>query len=216
MKCFWGCIFIMGCFIFTACPSPQPSFDDVRTAVIYDYESMEKAPVMRMAVFVRLHAQSQTNGTLTLSLPAAGYTWKIEKPSRVFDSDKGFVWLGSTNIACAPGTEFAGGEYRLLYTDKASMKAETLFFVQKPQPVKNVKLDAYKTERLAVFDAEGFLLGYNIEKERIARSEIAEKYPGAFYTRRILIAPDGQSLAALPSVPLTEEDGTALSSGGAR
>ena len=96
------------------------------------------------------------------------------------------------------------------------MKAETSFLVQKLQSVKNVKLDAFKTERLAVFDAEGFLLGYNIEKEPIVRSEIAEKYPGAFYTRRILIAPDGQSLAALPSVPLTEEDGTALSSGGAR
>ena len=167
-----------------------------------------------MAVFVRLHAQSQTNGTLTLT--SGGYTWKIEKPSRVFDADNNFVWIGSANIACAPGTEFASGEYRLLYTDKASMKAETSFFVQKMQPVKNVKLDTYKTERLAVFDAEGFLLGYNIEKERIARSEIAEKYPGAFYTRRILIAPDGQSLAALPSVPLPEEDGTALSSGGAR
>lgn len=214
MKRFLGYVFIIGCFIFTACPSPQPSFDDVRTAVIYDYESMEKAPVMRMAVFVRLHAQSQTNGTLTLT--SDGYTWKIEKPSRVFDADNNYVWIGSANIACAPGTEFAGGEYRLLYTDKASMKAETSFFVQKMQPVKNVKLDAYKTERLAVFDAEGFLLGYNIEKEPIARSEIAEKYPGAFYTRRILIAPDGQSIAALPSVPLTEEDGTALSSGGTR
>ena len=214
MKRFLGYVLIIGCFIFTACPSPQLSFDDVRTAVIYDYENMEKAPVMRMAVFVRLHAQSQTNGTLTLT--SDGYTWKIEKPSRVFDADNNYVWIGSANIACAPGTEFAGGEYRLLYTDKASMKAETSFFVQKPQPVKNVKLDAYKTERLAVFDAEGFLLGYNIEKEPIARSEIAEKYPGAFYTRRILIAPDGQSLAALPSVPLTEEDGTALSSGGAR
>ena len=214
MKRFLGYVFIIGCFIFTACPSPQPSFDDVRTAVIYDYESMEKAPVMRMAVFVRLHAQSQTNGTLTLT--SDGYTWKIEKPSRVFDADNNYVWIGSANIACAPGTEFAGGEYRLLYTDKASMKAETSFFVQKMQPVKNVKLDAYKTERLAVFDAEGFLLGYNIEKEPIVRSEIAEKYPGAFYTRRILIAPDGQSIAALPSVPLTEEDGTALSSGGTR
>ena len=214
MKRFLGYVFIIGCFIFTACPSPQPSFDDVRTAVIYDYESMEKAPVMRMAVFVRLHAQSQTNGTLTLT--SDGYTWKIEKPSRVFDADNNYVWIGSANIACAPGTEFAGGEYRLLYTDKASMKAETSFFVQKMQPVKNVKLDAFKTERLAVFDAEGFLLGYNIEKEPIVRSEIAEKYPGAFYTRRILIAPDGQSIAALPSVPLTEEDGTALSSGGTR
>lgn len=214
MKRFLGYVLIIGCFIFTACPSPQPSFDDVRTAVIYDYENMEKAPVMRMAVFVRLHAQSQTNGTLTLT--SDGYTWKIEKPSRVFDADNNYVWIGSANVACAPGTEFAGGEYRLLYTDKASMKAETSFFVQKPQPVKNVKLDAYKTERLAVFDAEGFLLGYNIEKEPIARSEIAEKYPGAFYTRRILIASDGQSLAALPSVPLTEDDGTALSAGGAR
>ena len=214
MKRFVLSVFIIVCFLFTACPSPQPSFDDVRTAVIYDYEDMHKAPVMRMAVFVRLHAQSQTNGTLTLT--SGGYTWKIEKPSRVFDADNNYVWIGSANIACADGTEFTSGEYRLLYTDKASMKAETSFFVQKMQPVKNVKLDTYKTERLAVFDAEGFLLGYNIEKELIARSEIAEKYPGAFYTRRILIAPDGQSLAALPSVPLTEEDGTALSSGGAR
>ena len=68
MKRFLGCVFIIMCFVFTACPSPQPSFDDVGTAVIYDYEDMHKTPVMRMAVFVRLHAQSQTNGTLTLSL----------------------------------------------------------------------------------------------------------------------------------------------------
>ncbi|MGI5173650.1 hypothetical protein H0R92_08625 [Treponema sp. OMZ 840] len=181
--------------------------------IVYDFQDMQRPPLMRMAVYVRLNSSAHEGGSLSVRFE--NYTWNIDKPLYVFDPENGYRWIGSTHIMPAAGSEFKAGRYHVCYTDQASMKAETDFFLDAPRPVSNLDTDAYKTEKQAVFDSEGFLLGYDIEKEPILRSEISEKYPGAFFTRKILLAPDGLSLIVEPPAFLSEAHNV-LAEGGMR
>jgi len=193
MKHFLCCISAALCIVFFSCSAAAPELYDVRSMILYDFQSGKTEPSVRMAVYVRGTKAVEEGGSLTITLPSAGYTWHIENPSYVYDTENAHTWMGSSDIFPAPGDSFPAGRYRIVYTNAASVKTEADFTLPSLKTPEKSDLSGYKAGHLAVFNKEHVLLGYGVGQGQAALEEIAEKYPGAAFVRTILLGSDGCS-----------------------
>ncbi|ERJ91952.1 hypothetical protein [Treponema lecithinolyticum] len=196
MKRFFYAAVAVAALFFNSCSDTLPALDDVRTMIIYDFEKEKEEPIVRMAVYVKLLSPANRVRSISVFFAQSDYVWNVENPHSVYDAKNDSVWIGSSNIRPAPSGAFEAGEYRVLYADRASKKAESLFTLSEPSAAGKPDMSLYTDERLAVFDAAGTLLAYDLpEKEK----ELLLSYPQASITRKFVIAADGKSAVLHPA-----------------
>ena len=176
MKRFFYAAVAVAALFFNSCSDTLPALDDVRTMIIYDFEKEKEEPIVRMAVYVKLLSPANRVRSISVFFAQSDYVWNVENPHSVY--------------------AFEAGEYRVLYADRASKKAESLFTLSEPSAAGKPDMSLYTDERLAVFDAAGTLLAYDLpEKEK----ELLLSYPQASITRKFVIAADGKSAVLHPA-----------------
>ncbi|WP_428770251.1 hypothetical protein V1L52_00060 [Treponema sp. HNW] len=206
----FGCL----CFFCFSCSSAITEIHDIRSALLYDFQSGQNDRRLRLAVYARLNEAAESGGFLQIRSPASDYVWTVEKPLFVQDAASGYTWIGSSDIVPPPEGFFPSGRYTLIYTDEAGKKTETGFDMEECKSFDGLDLGEYTEKRLGIFNESGILLGYRSEKTDMSAEETAEKYPGSFFTRIILISEDG--LSAVLREPVFIEDGSVQNQGGVR
>ena len=182
------------CLFFASCSSDLTQVYDIRSAVLYDVQKTQSGGNVRLAVYARLNRDAQESGFLEIKSPKADYIWIVEKPLYIHDTETGYVWIGSSALLPPPGSVFPGGRYVLIYTDESGKKTEAYFDIDDKRDFDGFNTDGYTKQTLGIFDKNGVLLGYRIEKTDITATEAAEQYPGAFFTRIIRLSVDGSRL----------------------
>jgi len=110
--------------VLISCSDSVPLLDTVYFNTIIDKESKTE----RMVVFVELKSNIENIDTLTIKHVASKKEWKIENPKIIYDKKKKKYYCGSSNLVPEKGKSFPGGEYTLLYKDRAGREVETEFF----------------------------------------------------------------------------------------
>lgn len=204
----FGCL----CFFYVSCSSAVTELYDVRSIVLYDFQKTQTAGNMRLAVYAHLNRDADKSGFLQIKSPASDYIWTIEKPLFVHDTESGYIWVGCSDIVPPPGSVFPPGRYVLIYADAAGKKTEAFFDISEQKPIDKLDMSTYTKEKLGIFSETGLLLGYLSENTDMTVERAAEKYPGTFFTRIILLSDDG--LSAVLREPVFIEDGAQVKNQG--
>lgn len=201
------------CIFYFSCSSDSAQVYDIRSAVLYDVQKIQNSRTVRLAVYARLN-QDDGSGFLEIKSPKADYTWTVDTPLRIHNTETGDTWIGSSGILPPPGGSFPSGRYVLIYTNESGKKTEAYFDIDGKRDFDGFSTDGYAKQTLGIFDKNGALLGYLTEKKEITVKEAAEQYPGTFFTRIILLSADGQRVMLKEPDFIPDESG--LNNGGVR
>jgi hypothetical protein len=116
-------LFIL-CNVFISCSDSAPLLDTVYFTNFTDADSKNE----RMAVFVELKSSVENINTITIKHVSSEKEWIIDNPEIIYDKKMEKYYCGSSNLVPEKDGSFPGGEYIVLYKDRAGREVETEFF----------------------------------------------------------------------------------------
>jgi len=117
------CIFLFS-GIFFSCSDSVPIVEDV----YFTHFEKSNSQLERMAVFVKLESDVKNIETITVKDNSSGKVWIIDNPEIIQDKGNQKYYCGSSNLVPERNSTFTGGEYTVIYTDRAGRDTETHFF----------------------------------------------------------------------------------------
>ncbi len=184
-------------FFFLACEDSTPEISTIKYMVLYDYNSLDSEPIPRLGVYVQLDSDPSRIDSLTVYSHDSDFTWNIQNPLTLTDTNTQAVWVGSSNLRFVQGQSIPTGQYTVSYFDVAMRKIDLFFTIQSIQkPLENEHTD----ERIVLYD-----LGDNIVyfgKDLILKDSeiIKEQFPNVVSMQTVLLSDDGLSALVKPLV----------------
>ncbi|OJF77601.1 MAG: hypothetical protein BKP49_01060 [Treponema sp. CETP13] len=117
-------IYFCGLIFFFSCSGSVPVVNDV----YYHHFDKTDSQSERMAVFVQIENNPENINSITIKNKSSGKVWFIDTPEIVQDKKTKKYYCGSSNLVPERDGSFSGGEFSVIYTDRAGRKIETQFF----------------------------------------------------------------------------------------
>lgn len=170
-------LLILGLFFGGSCSNVEPSISGITSTVVFDYESMDKTPQVRLSLFVEA-SDLQRMEKLTALNEETGYQWTISQP-RKFSGKNNRTYAGYTNLV-APKNEFIPqGRYSITYTDAQEKICSTYTFVSYDNEFYKAKGSKFPlnirgsySEKIALYNKDGNLIYFGNLKPDWSDSKI--------------------------------------------
>lgn len=155
--------------ICVSCSDSTPELSSATGYVIFDYDSMESYPSMRLAAFVQTVSEVRRVEKISVFNRKNRLEWTRESP--VVFSDEKSQWTGYTDFVCAKGISIPLGLYDFTYCDGEGRTEQTVFSIYYDE--KNAAITAKEfldkkpsnvIEKIALYSEQGMLLYFGDKK----------------------------------------------------
>lgn len=211
-------------FLFS-CSQNLPELNTVAGTVIYDFESEESTPDLRLGVFVDVSSDAHRAEFLKIVCFQNDFEWECNKPEKVSNGKKQYV--GYANFVMPGKDSFPQGKYTVYYTDAngneesciMNISYSTEILQMTPAETAEHLKTLHAVENLAVFDEEAVLIFYGEKSDELQNIEsVWRRYPAADSARTVWTRNSGREMCIFPVVykngkKVIEENGTDTDTG---
>ncbi|MDR3311941.1 MAG: hypothetical protein LBS64_02265 [Spirochaetaceae bacterium] len=192
--------------LLAACSDSPPELAEARLIPVFEFSQEKTRPSMFVHLLVHPTSDLTLADSIALVQPDTGFVWRVTGATALENPDA--PWVTGPRLAPAVGAGFSEGTYRVVYTDSSERAAQVEAPLTYLPEILSATIDTVAqylpdnaARRLAVYDAQGFLLYFGSRGSDLGDdTAIRAKYPLAFSWREC-ISPPGNALGVL--LPMT-------------
>lgn len=171
--------------ILFSCSQNLPELSAVSGTSVFEFESENDHPVMKLSVFIDVSSDVHRAAGLRLECLQNDYKWECENPLK-FESGKK-KYAGYTDFVMPGNKPFPAGRYILWYIDSNGNEDSTVLNINYQSDILQMtpkEAAAYcgkneGVENWAVFDGDSVLLHYGEKGDNLNPDDLWGRYPKA-------------------------------------
>ena len=198
-------------FLCASCADSEADVISATSTVVFDYDSADASPSVRLAVFLQVTNAVQRTESFSVSHAQTGYSWNVTKPEIFTGLNKSYAF--SLNLNAPEGETIPTGEYAVTYYDATGGDDEIKFSVNYKKELLSVTAEKCRdfitnpTENIAIYDETGELLFMGKAKNNWKNNEaILKDYKLASTKRTCYVSPGNAVICLLPEEKLKSEN----------
>lgn len=204
-----------------SCSQNLPELNAVSGTTVFEFESENENPVMKLSVFIDVTSDVHRAAGLRLECLQNDFKWECDNPLR-FESGKK-KYAGYTDFVMPGNKPFPAGKYILWYIDAngnedsavVNINYQRDFLTMTSKEAEDFCSKSEGVENWAVFDADSVLLYYSEKGESLTLEDLWNRYPKAetirtvwSLNREIVLFPAAYKNGKPETVETEKEDST--------
>lgn len=199
-------LFLLLIFIMSCSTDTDIKVSGVDSFVVFDYESEDSLPLMRLSVFAETSSDVHRVERIKILSRETDYEWTVYEP--VIIEAESRQWAGTCDFVCPEEIDFPSGFYTLTYTDSGDNEIETAFSISYPSDLMrktarevDAFLDGDVRENIALYDENDILIYYGVYKDSWKDdARLFAENNECMYYRRCLSVRASSAFCLMPSV----------------
>ena len=198
-------------FLCASCADSEADVISATSTVVFDYDSADASPSVRLAVFLQVTNEVQRTDHFEVSNAASGYTWSVSNPGIFTGMNRSYAY--SLNLNAPEGADIPKGDYSVTYYDAAGNEDSVRFSVNYDDALLSSTTETCKdylknpVENLAIYDDANELLFMGKEKRSWKNNAAILKDYRIAQTKRVCYVTPGNALICiLPAESLKETE----------
>lgn len=206
---------VMICF---SCTDTDPGIASMHSTLIYEYNSADEKPLIRLSVFVSPSQDIRRAKSITVSNSQNDLSWKINNPKIYTHEERNY--LGSSSLVVPEGLNFSEGLYNVTLYDVAdrtitdsfnlvplkSMKTSEDSFVKVSDILSRKAGTECSQQKIILFDEIGKELFFGFYSSKLDSDEkILSIFPDAVTKRIYFSNPNNSVVILLPEEKINKK-----------
>lgn len=202
-------VYFLFCLLFSfifSCADTDPEIVNVQGYLIFDYQSQDEKPLVKLAAFVETSSDVHRVESINLKCLENNYSWQCSDP--LIFANENCQWAGYTDFYLPVDENFKNGSYLLEYADAQEKTVSSSFSLSYPE--ENLKkqlkeitddIKSSSIEEICVYDSAGTVLFYGLRRPSWKEdANIFSSIKNSSYFRISYVSNNDATIYILPAV----------------